>query len=207
MAYISLARKECHPKLSDAAARDLMNAYVDMRRLGASKSWLKVPSTLFDDTAPSARLVAPRAQAAPTHLRARPEHLGSSPWPQEPASGHPKVEDLTLSTTRSKRIITATPRQLESLIRLSEAHARMRMSPTVEGRDVEEAVRLMKVAPLVHGGLSYARRSAACAAWRPAAASAARLRPPRRRMLARRPHRWRRSRRPPTPRRAPSTWT
>ena len=81
MAYISMARKEVHPKLSDGAARDLMNAYVDMRRLGASK-----------------------------------------------------------------RVITATPRQLESLIRLSEAHARMRLSPTVEPSDVQEAVRLMKVA-------------------------------------------------------------
>ena len=83
MAYISLARKECHPKLSDAAARDLMNAYVDMRRLGASKSWLKVPSTLFDDTAPSARLVPPRAQAAPTQPGAPPEQLGGLPSPQE----------------------------------------------------------------------------------------------------------------------------
>ena len=81
MSYISLARKEVHPKLSDGAARDLMNAYVDMRRLGASK-----------------------------------------------------------------RVITATPRQLESLIRLSEAHARMRLSPAVESSDVQEAVRLMKVA-------------------------------------------------------------
>ena len=72
---------QVHPKLSDAAANDLMNAYVDMRRLGASK-----------------------------------------------------------------RVITATPRQLEALIRLSEAHARMRLSPLVEQRDVEEAVRLMKVA-------------------------------------------------------------
>ena len=46
----------------------------------------------------------------------------------------------------SKRIITATPRQLESLIRLSEAHARMRLSAEVEPADVAEAVRLMKVA-------------------------------------------------------------
>ena len=46
----------------------------------------------------------------------------------------------------AKRIITATPRQLESLIRLSEAHARMRLSAEVEPADVAEAVRLMKVA-------------------------------------------------------------
>lgn len=37
------------------------------------------------------------------------------------------------------KTITATPRQLESLIRLSEALAKMRLSDTVERRDVEEA--------------------------------------------------------------------
>lgn len=44
------------------------------------------------------------------------------------------------------KTITATPRQLESLIRLSEAHAKMRLSEVVERKDVEEAVRLIKVA-------------------------------------------------------------
>ena len=42
-------------------------------------SWLKVPSTLFGDTAPSARLVAPTAQAAPTRSRAQPQPLRSLP--------------------------------------------------------------------------------------------------------------------------------
>ena len=58
-------------------------------------------STLFEGPAPSARLVAPRARAAPTHPRASPEQLGSLRWPQEPASGRPKVEDSPLPTTRS----------------------------------------------------------------------------------------------------------
>jgi DNA replication licensing factor MCM4 len=44
------------------------------------------------------------------------------------------------------KTITATPRQLESLIRLAEAHAKMRLSEIVERKDVEEAVRLIKVA-------------------------------------------------------------
>ena len=44
-----------------------------------------------------------------------------------------------------KGTITATPRQLESMVRLSEGLARMRLSPTVERHDVAEAVRLMKV--------------------------------------------------------------
>ena len=44
----------------------------------------------------------------------------------------------------SERRITATTRQLESMIRLSEAHARMRFSGFVELADVEEACRLMR---------------------------------------------------------------
>ena len=45
-----------------------------------------------------------------------------------------------------RRTITATPRQLESMIRIAEAVAKMRLSDTVEKRDVEEAVRLIKTA-------------------------------------------------------------
>ena len=37
--------------------------------------------------------------------------------------------------------VSAYPRQLESLIRLAEAHAKMRLSDTVEPIDVEEAKR------------------------------------------------------------------
>jgi len=46
----------------------------------------------------------------------------------------------------SEKRITATTRQLESMIRLSEAHARMRFSPFVELEDVKEAYRLMREA-------------------------------------------------------------
>lgn len=44
------------------------------------------------------------------------------------------------------KTITATPRLIESLIRLSEAHAKARLSHFVERIDVDEAVRLTKVA-------------------------------------------------------------
>ena len=46
----------------------------------------------------------------------------------------------------NKKTITATPRQLESLVRLSEALAKMRLAPRVERSDVVEAARLVRVA-------------------------------------------------------------
>ncbi len=46
----------------------------------------------------------------------------------------------------NKKTITATPRQLESMIRIAESVAKMRLSDSVEKRDVEEAVRLIKAA-------------------------------------------------------------
>lgn len=79
--YIAFARATIKPKLTDAASQELVDAYVQMRKMGGNK-----------------------------------------------------------------RTITATPRQLESLIRLSEALAKMRLSERVERSDVVEATRLMKVA-------------------------------------------------------------
>lgn len=46
----------------------------------------------------------------------------------------------------AERRITATTRQLESMIRLAEAHAKMRLSSEVVAEDVQEAVRLIKSA-------------------------------------------------------------
>jgi len=46
----------------------------------------------------------------------------------------------------SEKRITATTRQLESMIRLSEAHAKMRLSTTVTRADVREAYRLIRSA-------------------------------------------------------------
>lgn len=46
----------------------------------------------------------------------------------------------------AERRITATTRQLESMIRLAEAHAKMRLAEDVTAADVREAVRLIKSA-------------------------------------------------------------
>lgn len=74
--YIAYAKEHIHPKLSDEASQKLIQAYVDMRKIGSGRGQ-----------------------------------------------------------------ISAYPRQLESLIRLSEAHAKVRFSQVVEVGDVEEAYR------------------------------------------------------------------
>ena len=47
---------------------------------------------------------------------------------------------------RGSKAITATPRQLESLIRISQSLAKMRLGGEVRASDVTEAIRLMRVA-------------------------------------------------------------
>ena len=83
--YISYARAKCQPRISEEASKELVTAYVEMRKLG---------------------------------------------------------EDVRTAERR----ITATTRQLESMIRLAEAHAKMRLSEIVTRDDVIEAVRLIKSA-------------------------------------------------------------
>ena len=60
--------------------------------------------------------------------------------------GYVDMRRLGINHQTAKKVITSTPRQLESLIRLSEAHARLHFSPLVTRRNVEEAIRLMNAA-------------------------------------------------------------
>lgn len=79
--YLAYAKEHIRPTLSEEAQQRLIQAYVDMRKVGAGRGQ-----------------------------------------------------------------ISAYPRQLESLIRLSEAHAKVRFSKVVEVVDVEEAWRLHREA-------------------------------------------------------------
>lgn len=83
--YISYARDNIHPVISEAASEALIEAYVALRKIG---------------------------------------------------------EDPRMSERR----ITATTRQLESMIRLAEAKAKMRLSSQVTKDDVDEAIRLIREA-------------------------------------------------------------
>ncbi|CAB1448525.1 unnamed protein product [Pleuronectes platessa] len=79
--YIAYARTTIQPRLSEEAGQALIEAYVDMRKIGSGRG-----------------------------------------------------------------MVSAYPRQLESLIRLAEAHAKVRLSEKVETIDVEEAKRLHREA-------------------------------------------------------------
>lgn len=79
--YISYARQNIKPKITESIQTDLVQEYVNMRSLG-----------------------------------------------------------------NSRKTITATPRQLESMIRIAEAIAKMRLSQEVEKQDLDEAIRLIKQA-------------------------------------------------------------
>uniref|UniRef100_A0A8D2B0A9 DNA replication licensing factor MCM4 n=1 Tax=Sciurus vulgaris TaxID=55149 RepID=A0A8D2B0A9_SCIVU len=79
--YIAYAHSTIMPRLSEEASQALIEAYVDMRKIGSSRG-----------------------------------------------------------------MVSAYPRQLESLIRLAEAHAKVRFSSKVEAIDVEEAKRLHREA-------------------------------------------------------------
>ncbi|XP_041045117.1 DNA replication licensing factor MCM4 [Carcharodon carcharias] len=79
--YIAYGRTYVHPRLSEEASQSLIEAYVDMRKVGSGRG-----------------------------------------------------------------MVSAYPRQLESLIRLAEAYAKVRFSEKVENIDVEEAKRLHREA-------------------------------------------------------------
>lgn len=57
-----------------------------------------------------------------------------------------KMRKLGQDVRAAEKRITATTRQLESMIRLAEAHAKMRLSKTVTKADVHEAERLIQSA-------------------------------------------------------------
>ena len=61
-------------------------------------------------------------------------------------SAYVQMRKLGEDVRAAERRITATTRQLESMIRLAEAHAKMRLSGEVTANDVHEAVRLIKSA-------------------------------------------------------------
>ena len=68
--------------------------FVDRGAAGGAAGWNGRPPCLTTPLHPPAWRL-PRAQAAPMHPGAPPQQLGGVPWPQQPASGRPKVEGFS----------------------------------------------------------------------------------------------------------------
>jgi DNA replication licensing factor MCM4 len=80
------------------------------------------------------------------YARARIHPIITEEAGSELVSSYVELRNMGDDPRASEKRITATTRQLESMIRLSEAHARMRFSMFVELQDVKEACRLMREA-------------------------------------------------------------
>lgn len=81
-----------------------------------------------------------------SYARAKCQPRITEPAATELVNSYVAMRKLGEDVRASERRITATTRQLESMIRLSEAHAKMRLSDQVTAHDVSEAVRLIKSA-------------------------------------------------------------
>ena len=119
------------PKVEDVPPFKLPGAATRPTPGAARHLWYRRPSALLEDTAPLARLAAPRAQLAPApRSPTRPQQRGSSLWLPQPAPGRPKVEDVRLLPLGASR-----PRS-----RCSTPCSRMLIRPSNPGpADAEEA--------------------------------------------------------------------
>lgn len=81
-----------------------------------------------------------------SYARARCQPVITQEASDELVRRYVEMRKLGEDVRASERRITATTRQLESMIRLAEAHAKMRLSARVTADDVLEAVRLIKSA-------------------------------------------------------------
>ncbi|KAF8624729.1 hypothetical protein AX17_007060 [Amanita inopinata Kibby_2008] len=80
------------------------------------------------------------------YARSRIHPIISEEASQELVRSYVEMRNMGDDPRANEKRITATTRQLESMIRLSEGHARMRFSDFVELQDVKEAYRLMREA-------------------------------------------------------------
>jgi hypothetical protein len=124
-------------------------------------------NTLPDDSAPSARLVIPKALVAASDPGAPPEPSGGLLWPQEPASGGPKDEAAPLANCQV----------------LQGEHLHGLRGPPEGARPAARLHQTCRLACLRHRLRCLHRLHQACEA---AVAAAQRLPAPRRHALARR---------------------
>eukprot|EP00172_Hildenbrandia_rubra_P000331 Plantae.Rhodophyta-Hildenbrandia_rubra.ctg11562.p1 GENE.Plantae.Rhodophyta-Hildenbrandia_rubra.ctg11562~~Plantae.Rhodophyta-Hildenbrandia_rubra.ctg11562.p1 ORF type:complete len:787 (-),score=140.58 Plantae.Rhodophyta-Hildenbrandia_rubra.ctg11562:3776-6136(-) len=108
---------------------------------------------LMDLTAaPQAPTIAPRSLSDNLETKTLTDYIAYAKKKVHPKLSQEATDALVngyiemRSAGRGSKSITATPRQLESLIRLAEAHARMSLKQEVDESDVVESIRLVKSA-------------------------------------------------------------
>ena len=85
-----------------AGLRKHMKRALDLfREWDEHHRWLKAPSALSEDRGQSAALDHPRAWGSPVRPGARPQLLGSSPWPRQLAAADAPDGDAALATNRN----------------------------------------------------------------------------------------------------------
>lgn len=129
---VYLVLDQIHEATDRRLAQHLVGLYLEDSPNGTSAASNTIPIELLTAYISYARAnVAPVLTAEASDLLAR-RYVELRKAGEDPRS--------------TERRITATTRQLESMIRLSEAHARMRLSTVVTADDVDEANRLIREA-------------------------------------------------------------
>jgi DNA replication licensing factor MCM4 len=134
---------------------DLIYLVLDPERADADRQLAQHLVALFmapEDRPNQGRSTAPYSVAQLTEYisfaRAKCQPIISDAAKESMWRGYVDMRRTGVAGAGGRKSITATTRQLESIIRLSEAHARMRLSRTVDADDVAEAIRLMRAATL-----------------------------------------------------------
>ncbi len=134
-------------------ARHLVSMYLEDAPENASTQEILV-SSLFPPAQNAPQVLTKKPFPQPiefltayiSYARAKCQPRITEPAAEELVNSYVAMRKLGEDVRASERRITATTRQLESMIRLSEAHAKMRLSGEVTANDVSEAVRLIKSA-------------------------------------------------------------
>lgn len=126
--YIAYARATCFPTISEEAMRVLLDFYVQVRR---------------DSHKQNLEALCRSSSFSSSHsYRGGSAASGSSPG----GSASMKTGASFSSAAHATPIIQITARQLESLVRLTESQAKMRLDNVATRNDAEEAIRLFKMA-------------------------------------------------------------
>lgn len=130
LVYLILDRVD--EKTDKRLAKHILSLYLEDKPHSAASSSDMLPVEFL-----TSYISYARAKIQPTISREAGEEL---------VSAYVAMRALGQDVRAAEKRITATTRQLESMIRLSEAHAKMRLSDTVTRDDVREANRLIQSA-------------------------------------------------------------